>query len=81
MKVRLLFFAVLRDIVGKSEADVEVPDGTRALDLWQRLRSQYAPLAAYAQPPMTAVNESYASPDAPLRDGDEVAFIPPVAGG
>src|ERR1043165_487974 len=81
MKVRLLFFPVLRDIVGKSEADVEVPDATRALDLWQRLRSQYAPLAAYAQPPMTAVNESYVTPEAALRDGDEVAFIPPVAGG
>jgi len=81
MKVRLLFFAVLRDIVGKSETDVEVPDGTRAADLWQRLRAQHAPLAAYAQPPMTAVNESYVRPDAVLRDGDEVAFIPPVAGG
>jgi molybdopterin converting factor subunit 1 len=80
MKVRLLFFAVLRDIVGKSEADLEVPEGTRAEDVWQRLRAEYGPLAAYAQP-MTAVNESYVRPDALLRDGDEVAFIPPVAGG
>jgi MoaE-MoaD fusion protein len=30
---------------------------------------------------MTAVNESYADPDVVLRDGDELAFIPPVAGG
>ncbi|HEV2718983.1 MAG TPA: molybdopterin converting factor subunit 1 [Thermoanaerobaculia bacterium] len=80
MKIRLLFFAVLRDIVGKSEADVEVPDGTRAADLWQGLRAEHAQLAGYAQP-MTAVNESYVRLDAPLRDGDEVAFIPPVAGG
>ncbi len=80
MKIRLLFFAVLRDIVGKSEADVEVPDGTRAADLWQSLRAEHAQLAAYAQP-MTAVNESYVRADSPLRDGDEVAFIPPVAGG
>ena len=81
MKVRLLFFAVLRDIVGKSETDVEVPEGTRAADLWQRLRGQYQQLAAYAQPPMTAVNESYVRPEVVLREGDEVAFIPPVAGG
>lgn len=80
MKVRLLFFAVLRDIVGKSEADVEVPEGTRAEDVWQRLRADHGQLAAYVQP-MTAVNESYVRPDALLRDGDEVAFIPPVAGG
>ena len=81
MKVRLLFFAVLRDIVGKSETDVEVPEGTRAADLWQRLRGQYQQLAAYAQPPMTAVNESYVRPEVVLREGDEVAFIPPVCGG
>jgi len=81
MKVRLLFFAVLRDIVGKSEADMEVAEGTRAADLWQRLRSQHEQLAAYAQPPMTAVNESYVRPEEVLREGDEVAFIPPVAGG
>jgi molybdopterin converting factor subunit 1 len=81
MKVRLLFFAVLRDIVGKSETDLEVPDGTRALDLWQRLRDEHRQLAAYVRPPMTAVNESYARPDSVLHDGDEVAFIPPVAGG
>lgn len=81
MKVRLLFFAVLRDIVGKSETDVEVAEGTRALDLWEQLRAKYGQLAAYAQPPMTAVNESYVRADEVLRDGDEVAFIPPVAGG
>jgi len=80
MKIRLLFFAVLRDIVGKSEADVEVAEGTRAADLWEQLRAKHRQLAAYAQP-MTAVNESYVRPDEVLREGDEVAFIPPVAGG
>ena len=38
-------------------------------------------LASYDEPPLTAINESYASPDAELHDGDELAFIPPVAGG
>ena len=80
MKVRLLFFAVLRDIVGKSETEWEVPDGTRAADLWQQLRAQHAKLVAAPQP-MTAVNESYVRPEEVLREGDEVAFIPPVAGG
>ena len=80
MKVRLLFFAVLRDIVGKSETEWEVPDGTRAADLWQQLRSQHAKLMTAPQP-MTAVNEAYVRPEAILREGDEVAFIPPVAGG
>jgi molybdopterin converting factor subunit 1 len=81
MKIRLLFFAVLRDIAGRSEDVLELPDGTRASDVWQRLRDEHAALRDYIQPPMIAVNESYASADQPLHDGDELAFIPPVAGG
>lgn len=81
MKVRLLFFAILRDIVGKGEDEVELPEGSRARDVWSNLRGQHAALASYEQPPMTAINESYASPDSVLRDGDELVFIPPVAGG
>jgi molybdopterin converting factor subunit 1 len=81
MKIRLLFFAVLRDIAKRSEDVVELPDGTRAGDVWQRLRDEHAALRDYIQPPMIAVNESYVSADEPLHDGDELAFIPPVAGG
>ena len=80
MKVKLLYFAVLRDIAGKREDVVELPDGTRAADVWQRFREEYRELRDYAQP-MTAINESYADADEVLRDGDELAFIPPVAGG
>ena len=81
MRVRLLFFAVLRDITGKTEAELTLPAGTRAADVWQQLRGEHAALASYALPPMTAINESYADADALLSDGDELAFIPPVAGG
>lgn len=81
MRVRLLYFAVLRDITGKSEEVVELPEGTRALEIWSRLRRDHHQLAGYEKPPMTAVNEAYAPADQMLRDGDEVAFIPPVAGG
>jgi molybdopterin converting factor subunit 1 len=81
MNVRLLYFAVLRDITGKSEADVSLREGTKAADVWQSLRDQYSQLAEYRKPPMIAVNETYAAPETVLRDGDELAFIPPVAGG
>lgn len=81
MNVRLLYFAVLRDITGKSEAVVSLRDGVRAGDVWQSLREQYMQLADYRKPPMIAVNEIYATPETILRDGDELAFIPPVAGG
>ena len=81
MRVRLLYFAVLRDITGKSEEIIELPEGARAHEIWNRLRDRHDQLAGYEKPPLTAVNESYVSADELLRDGDEVAFIPPVAGG
>ncbi|HEX8171883.1 MAG TPA: molybdopterin converting factor subunit 1 [Thermoanaerobaculia bacterium] len=81
MQVRLLFFAVLRDIAGADTRELALADGATARDVWQSLRADYPKLADYTQPPLTAINESYASPDTPLRDGDELAFIPPVAGG
>ena len=83
MKVRLLFFAVLRDVIGTGER-VAVFWGYAlgtAGDVWQSLRHSYTKLAAYTQPPLVAINESYAAADAVLEDGDELAFIPPVAGG
>ncbi|HYC92173.1 MAG TPA: molybdopterin converting factor subunit 1 [Thermoanaerobaculia bacterium] len=81
MKVRLLFFAVLRDIAGTDMHELALSDGTTARDVWQSLRGQYAKLSDYTQPPMIAINETYATPETVLRDGDELAFIPPVAGG
>ena len=81
MKVRLLYFAVLRDITGKDEDVLALPAGATPADVWQTLRTTHAKLADYLQPPMLAINESYASADTALRDGDELAFIPPVAGG
>ncbi|HYI07431.1 MAG TPA: molybdopterin converting factor subunit 1 [Thermoanaerobaculia bacterium] len=81
MKVRLLFFAVLRDIAGADERELTLADGTTASEVWQELRASYDTLADYTQPPMIAINETYATPDAVLTEGDELAFIPPVAGG
>ena len=81
MRVTLLLFAVLRDIVGTDRRDIEVAAGSRAIDLWEQLRHDHIELSAQPKPPMTAINESYAPPETVLEDGDEVAFIPPVSGG
>jgi len=81
MKVRLLFFAVLRDIAGTDVRELALDEGTTAREVWQWMRGAYGALADYTKPPMIAVNESYATPETVLRDGDELAFIPPVAGG
>ncbi|HEY5610548.1 MAG TPA: molybdopterin converting factor subunit 1 [Thermoanaerobaculia bacterium] len=81
MQVRLLLFAVLRDIVGAPERRLSLPEGATAMDVWNELRSQFAQLDGYRLPPMIAVNQNYVSPETVLNDGDELAFIPPVAGG
>lgn len=81
VRIRLLFFAVLRDIAGSDHQELVLAEGTCARDVWESLRSTHVRLADYVQPPMVAINETYASPETLLRDGDELAFIPPVAGG
>ena len=81
MKVRLLYFAVIRDLAGTSERELALSDGTTAREVWEILRQAHPKLSAFTEPPMVAINETYAAPDATLRDGDELAFIPPVAGG
>jgi len=80
VRVRLLYFAVLRDIAGTNAAELDLPAGARAADVWQRLRNEHHELSAYVQPPMVAVNEEYVAAEHVLRDGDELAFIPVVEG-
>ncbi|CAN5270520.1 hypothetical protein BH23GEM4_BH23GEM4_21200 [soil metagenome] len=81
MRVRALFFAVYRDLAGTDELALELPAGARLSDLLQRVRSEREGLDALPREPVMAVNLAYAPPSTPLNDGDEVAFIPPVAGG
>jgi molybdopterin converting factor subunit 1 len=79
MRVRVRLFAVYREAVGCAELDWSVEDGATAGDLWQALRAAYPGLPAIR--PAAAINADYARLDAPLSDGDEVAFLPPVSGG
>jgi molybdopterin synthase catalytic subunit len=81
MIVRTLFFATYRDLAGTDEIAVELPAGARVGDLVRHLRGGGTALAALPEAPVVAVNMDYAHASAELRDGDEVALIPPVAGG
>ena len=80
MKVVARFFALYRERAGTSQVEVDLPEGATAEELLERLRREYASLPR-STPVLVAVNSEYVSPEAPLRDGDEVAFIPPVSGG
>jgi molybdopterin converting factor subunit 1 len=81
MRVNVLLFAIYRDLAGADELQFEVPDGATVRDLLGRLRTRNDRLARLPAEPAVAVNRDYAALDARLRDGDDVALLPPVAGG
>lgn len=79
MKVRVLFFAYVRERVGIRETTVELDEGAVVEDLWLRLRERFDRLPQEA--PRFAVNQLYVDKGHPLHDNDELALIPPVSGG
>jgi molybdopterin converting factor subunit 1 len=81
MRIRFLLFALYRDLAGGSELELDVRDGSDAGAAIAELRAQHGRLAALPERPVVAVNREYAGLDAVLREGDELALLPPVAGG
>ena len=81
ISVNTVFFALYRDLVGASTLAVELPSGATVADLVEELRGRGAPFDSLPTEPAVAVNQTYAMLDEKLGSGDEVAFIPPVAGG
>jgi molybdopterin converting factor subunit 1 len=81
MRVTVRLFARLRDIAGASELGRDVPAGATIGSLWRTLVAEFPELEAYERSISSAINADYARMDQPLRDGDEVAFLPPVSGG
>lgn len=80
MRVRTLLFAIYRDMAATDELDIELPVGATAADLVLHLRALPG-LDRLPTEPALAVNHTYAPLSTPLSDGDEVALLPPVAGG
>lgn len=80
MHIRTLLFATYRDMAGTDSLVLELPTGSTAGDLVARLRSREG-LDRLPAEPALAVNQVYAPLSTSLSDGDEVALLPPVAGG
>jgi sulfur-carrier protein len=84
MTVKVLFFASLRETLGCGSEQVDLPAVVRTVgDLRNHLaqRTEPWPALATTRNLRSAVNQSMVAMDAPIRDGDEVAFFPPVTGG
>jgi MoaE-MoaD fusion protein len=80
MQVRVLLFAQYRDAAGAGELVFDLPPGSTALDAVTQLRTAH-PSPAIPEKPVVALNMNYASLTDVLREGDELALLPPVAGG
>ncbi len=73
------FFAACREIVGKSQMELELQEGESTSGLLKMMQSEFP--GFLNMPIMVAVNAEYVEPGYRLKDGDEVALIPPVSGG
>jgi MoaE-MoaD fusion protein len=81
MQVRVLFFGMLKDIVGQASDSLDLGNEATVGDLVGHLESRFPKLKEMSGSIATAVNSEYSSPEWKLRAGDEVALLPPVSGG
>lgn len=81
VKIKVLFFGLVKDIAGKSEEALEVQEGASLGDVFDHYAGQYPGLAALSSSILLAANHDFSARSRKLVEGDEVAFLPPVSGG
>ncbi len=81
MKIHVQFYSRLRDLVGRSEAEVDVPDGTKVSDLLEKLYGETPALREWNKSILVASGVEFVGRDHLLRDGEEISVMPPVQGG
>jgi molybdopterin converting factor subunit 1 len=81
VRVRVLFFGQLKEIVGVAQEELELSDGARVEDLFERYGRRFPKLVEFRASIAASVNQEYAGWRVSLAAGDEVAFLPPVSGG
>jgi molybdopterin synthase catalytic subunit len=81
MRVRVLFFGMLKDMAGKASDEIELPEGASVRALLAHYEARVPRLKESLPALALAVNQQYAGADTTLKSGDEVALLPPVSGG
>lgn len=81
MKIRIRYFASLREVTGQSDELLDIADGTSIADVKQDLVTHYPRLQGILERCLCALNRTYVPPETPLHENDELVFIPPMGGG
>jgi len=81
MRVRVKLFAIVKERAGVAETSLELPAGATVAAASQALNEKFPAIADFLRRAAYAVNREYVDAATVLRDGDELAVIPPVSGG
>ena len=81
MKIRVLFFGMLKDSAGCASDAIDLPEGATLADLLRKYEARMPRLTAMLPSIALSVNQEYSAPTVVLQAGDEVALLPPVSGG
>ena len=81
VRVKVLFFGRLKDVVGHAEEALELVDGSTIEQLFANYAARLPELSKYRSSVVASCNQEFASWDTPLHSAYEVAFLPPVSGG
>src|ERR1700722_2535280 len=81
MRVRVLFFGILKDLTGHSEDEIQLGEGAKVASVFDYYAERFPPVRAMAASIVMALNHEFSPLSSPVADGDEVAFLPPVSGG
>ncbi len=81
MKIKVKFFAALKELLNCDQTVLEVPEGSSCETVLARLQSDIPNLFSFLETSLIAVNGEYADKTAYVSPGDEVAILPPVSGG
>ena len=74
-------FAGMRDAAGKAVLKMELPASGTVSEVFSQLARLHPEVSPFRRSLLVAVNQEYADWDGPVREGDEIAFFPPVSGG
>jgi sulfur-carrier protein len=81
LRVNVLFFGRVRELLAIDEESVEVSNGARLTDLFDLYAARFPQLIAFRASLVASRNQEFAAWDTPLADNDTIAFLPPVSGG